>query len=353
MNRIFDLTVPAERVRLGKDGRGEIVFSITNRSALLQRVSASLAPSGNTRAEWLSVRGEPDRELAANGTDQFIVAAQFPQGTQAGTYPFRLRVSSANSRSSEDFEESPIVQFEMPQVEDVVIKPRWWIWVAAAALLLVIGVGIVLATRNGGSAILVPDLKTTEAVEAIRVLQAQKLVTKLAFAADESVKTGQVISSEPPAKREVKKSDTVVLNIATKNQGAFVLDGDDATALSDATAAKLQEFLAAAPPPPPPDTGIDVPSLVGQNVVTGMETLQSRGLFAKLLRITSTQHAANIVLQQDPSVGTKVPPGSVVTLVIAQRPNFFTPILLHEGTKLNPRFRRETLKFNQKAGSPQ
>src|SRR6185369_3771203 len=149
MARTFEITVPAERVRLGADGRGQMVFSVTNRSNVVQRVSAGFAPSGATRKEWLSLSGEPQRELSAGATDQLIVDAQFPPGTAAGAYPFRLRISSANDRTSEDYDESPLVHFEMPAVATGGTR-RWWIPVAAAVLIAVIAVAVILATRNRG-----------------------------------------------------------------------------------------------------------------------------------------------------------------------------------------------------------
>lgn len=256
MSRVFEISVPAERVRLGADGRGEMVFSVTNRSTVVQRVSADFAPSGATRREWLSLGGEPQRELSAGGTDQFIVNAQVPPGTAPGPYPFRLRVASANNRTSEDYEESPLVQFEMPAGAAAKKKP-WWIPVAAAAVLLVVVIGVVLAMRR-------------EPGEA------------------------------PP------------------------------------------------PPEPPPATQAEVPALVGRSVVDAMLLLQKNGLAPKLLTFISRQNTPNVVLQQDPPAGSKVAPGSQVTLVIAQPPVFIGIPLPPVNVPLSPANRRQLIEFNQR-----
>jgi hypothetical protein len=347
MSRIVDISVPAERVSLGNDGRGQMVFSVTNRTTAVQRVSADFAPSGATRKEWLSLTGEPQRELSAGGTDQFIVNAQLPPGTPAGTYPFRLRVSSANNRTSEEYEESPMVQFEMPAVGSVKKKP-WWILAAAAAVLIVVAVTAFLLTRDRGPR--VPDVVKQDAVEAVRAVQAAGLAAELEFAIDASVERGHIIKSAPAAGTTVSEGEKVLLTVSRETPGTFPLDGGDATQLSDATAQQLTDFVKAdgAPPPRPAEVTVQVPSVIKMEVVAAMLALQGKGLLPKLQPYDSAVETPNVVLSQVPQAGKPVAPNTEVTLVIAQRPNIFIPIYVKpiQQQQLEPTLLREVARIN-------
>ena len=143
MPRKFTITTPSETVRLGDNGRGNVVFTLTNTSGTLQPVLIRAAPLGNTQAAWLSVQ-QPEREFPSGGAAQVPVSVTVPPGTAAARYPFRLDIVSAQ-RSGEDYEEGPTVSFEVAPTAPP--PNRWWIWVAAAALLLVLGIGAWLALR--------------------------------------------------------------------------------------------------------------------------------------------------------------------------------------------------------------
>lgn len=343
MSRLFEITVPTERVRLSADGRGQMVFSVTNRGSVLQRVSSSFAPSGTTRGEWLSLSGEPQRDLSGGATDQFIVNAQFPPGTPGGAYPFRLRVASANNRTSEDYDESPLVNFEMPAGAGK--KKPWWIAIAAAVLLVVIAVAFLLFKRDDGPR--VPDVTKKEAVEAIRAVQSAKLGAQLEFAADNSVANGHVIRSKPAAGESIEEHGVVLLTIARAASGSFTLPAGDVAQLSDGTAQQLTQFLTVEEPPPPKQ--VEVPGVVGKSAVDAMLALQNSKLTAKLLTFVSFQVAPNVVLQQDLAAGSKVAPGSQVTLVIAQQPSFVA-IRVRPEVELNPVMRKALVEFNDNKG---
>lgn len=235
MSRLFEISVPAERVRLGPDGRGEMVFSVANRSTAVQRVNAGFAPSGATRGEWLSLRGEAQRELSAGATDQFLVQAQFPPGTAAGAYPFRLRVASANDRTSEEYDESPLVHFEMPAVAAAKKKP-WWLAAAAAAVLAVVVVAGLLATRerdvptpedaevtNTGTVETpppaqaeVPPLVGKQVVDAMLQLQTRGLVPKLLTFTSRESTPNVVLQQDPESGAKIQPGSQVTLVVAQK-----------------------------------------------------------------------------------------------------------------------------------------
>ncbi|MGZ5433101.1 MAG: hypothetical protein ACXWH7_09245, partial [Thermoanaerobaculia bacterium] len=90
MARNFTITTPSEMVRVGSTGRADMVFTVTNATSAPQRALVRAMPLGTTRAEWLSIAGEAEREFAAGGVQQFTVSANFPPGTPPGRYPYRL-----------------------------------------------------------------------------------------------------------------------------------------------------------------------------------------------------------------------------------------------------------------------
>jgi beta-lactam-binding protein with PASTA domain len=440
---VYEITVPAERMRLG-DGRGQLVFSVTNRSGVAQQVNADIAPSGETRKEWLALSGESPRTLSAGGTDQFIVAARFPPDTPRGTYPFRLRVSSANSRTSEDAAESPIVYFDA--TGSGTGKSTWWIWVAAAVLLVVAGVVGYLVVGNRGPRM--PDVVNKDGIEAIRAVQARKYITHVAFETNPAIAAGRVIRTEPPAETRLNEDTSVRLTIARSTPGAFELQGEDARQLSDSTAQRLAQFISAGnePPPrprmpdvvnkdvieaihavqarkyithlafetnpaiaagrvirteppaetkstedtsvrltiarstpgafelqeddarqlsdstaqrlaqfiaagnePPPAPDVAVPAVVGSDAVHAMLKLQEVGLTAKLVTFSSSSETPNQVVQQDPISPATLPKGAAVTIFVAQRPFIFVPVNLSQ-IQLSPMMRTEVKKFNQFQG---
>ncbi|MGA7615598.1 MAG: hypothetical protein WBX15_10515, partial [Thermoanaerobaculia bacterium] len=143
--RKFTITTPQESIQLDANGKGEIAFTVTNVSGAPERGMALVVPQAATQAAWLTIAGESDREFAVNGVNQYVVAIELPSGTPAGSYAFRLDVVSAR-KTGEDHEEGPIVKFAASATAK---KPdsRWWIWVAAALVIVVLGVGGYLAFR--------------------------------------------------------------------------------------------------------------------------------------------------------------------------------------------------------------
>ena len=139
MARNFTITTPTEMVRVGSTGRADMVFTVTNATSAPQRALVRAMPLGTTRAEWLSIAGEAEREFAAGGVQQFTVSASFPPGTPPGRYSYRLDVLSA-SRAGEDREEGPSVAFEVVAAEEPEKKSLWWLWIAIAVLLAILAV---------------------------------------------------------------------------------------------------------------------------------------------------------------------------------------------------------------------
>lgn len=136
MARIFTITTPAETVRVAADGRASMVFTVTNVSGVPERALVRPVPLANTRAEWLAIDGQAEREFGAGGVQQFTVTASVPQGTPAGRYTYRLDAISAR-RAGEEREEGPVVALEVAPPEPPKKKSMAWLWILIAALLLI------------------------------------------------------------------------------------------------------------------------------------------------------------------------------------------------------------------------
>jgi hypothetical protein len=147
MTRKFTITTPAETVRIGANGRGEMVFTVTNTAGAPERALVRPSALGTTRAEWLSVAGESEREFGPGATQQFTIAANIPPGTPAGRYTWRLDVISAR-RGGEEREEGPTVAFEVAASEAPKKKSLWWLWLALALLLVIVAVVVALSMRK-------------------------------------------------------------------------------------------------------------------------------------------------------------------------------------------------------------
>lgn len=146
MNRKFAITTPSETIRLDSGGQGQAVFTVTNQSGAAERALARVVPLASTQAAWLSLSGAMERDFPSGGVQAFSVSAAVPPGTAAGRYPFRLDIVSAR-RGSEDHETGPIVSIEVAAAAAKPANSRWWMWVAAAVFVLILGMGAWLVMK--------------------------------------------------------------------------------------------------------------------------------------------------------------------------------------------------------------
>ncbi len=138
MPRNFTITTPSETVRIGADGRAEMIFTVTNVSRFPTRGMAKLTAQGNLSATWLTL-AVVEREFPAGGAQQFLVAANVPAGTPPGRYTWRFDMVSAD-KSGEGIDLGPTVVFEVgpqgPEKKPEKEKKRGpWRWVALGCVL--------------------------------------------------------------------------------------------------------------------------------------------------------------------------------------------------------------------------
>src|SRR5262249_13124941 len=140
-------------------GRGEATFLLTNSSSRPVHGRASVVAQNPARQEWFRIVGSQERNFRGGEAHQFKVEVSVPPDTPAGTYGFRLdAVNVANPH--EDFAEGQVMSFEWKPVAVAApaARPSWLIpaAIAAAALLLALGIGLMFLPRD--SDVAVPDV---------------------------------------------------------------------------------------------------------------------------------------------------------------------------------------------------
>ena len=146
MANIFNITVAATDIKADAEGKATAIFTVTNALNTPVRGIAKAKALGNTQQDWLTVKGEQERDLSAHGTEQFTV--EFSKPATAATpgapaappekFPFRLDVFSA-SNPDEQFTEGPTVNVEVQQATVAVKKPfPWWILIVIGAVLILV-----------------------------------------------------------------------------------------------------------------------------------------------------------------------------------------------------------------------
>lgn len=135
-----------------------LTASVTNSASVPARiVLAAFAPTsgadGTTPAsarDWATVE-RPLREVAPGTTEQYTITLTAPADAAVGQHVVRF-IAYDNDRPPEEYgDQARQVQVIVPaRAPAVAAGTPWWIWVAAAALVLVVGVVAYLALRPIG-----------------------------------------------------------------------------------------------------------------------------------------------------------------------------------------------------------
>ena len=138
MSRVFAITSSTSTVVLDGSGRGSVTFTVTNTSSDALRMRVRLVAEGATQASWLTVSGEEQRRLEADGTEQFSVELAVPPGSSSGRHSFRFDAVSVEN-PDDDTVEGPSVAFEIAAAPTK--KPFPW-WIAALVGVLAVALAI-------------------------------------------------------------------------------------------------------------------------------------------------------------------------------------------------------------------
>ncbi|MCP3136329.1 LamG domain-containing protein [Pyxidicoccus xibeiensis] len=149
MARAFDITTPSPMLKLDGSRRGEVGFTVTNSLGQPVQGRATVVPEGATPPEWFSLAGEAERDFPRDGTHVFHVRVAVPPSQAVGEHAFRLLVVD-QANPDEHFADGPLVAFKVT-APSVIARRRfpWWIPAsAAAAVLIMVLVGVLLARRG-------------------------------------------------------------------------------------------------------------------------------------------------------------------------------------------------------------
>ena len=116
MARLFDVTTTTDVLTLGADGRGKIVFTVTNTTQKPQRASFKVRALDSGEAGWLKLGGDAERDFTAGFTHQVELALNVPPGTPASKFRVRLDALSV-ANPNDDFTEGPTVGVTVPAAQ--------------------------------------------------------------------------------------------------------------------------------------------------------------------------------------------------------------------------------------------
>jgi hypothetical protein len=128
MPRSFAITTSTPSVQLDGSGQGEFTFTVSNTLGRPLRARAVIEPEGQIQRGWLSIVGEPERELAPDGTQSYRVKILAPPGAPEGLYSFHLVVVNIDN-PDEEFTIGPSVGFELKRAVALPQK-KFPIWIA-------------------------------------------------------------------------------------------------------------------------------------------------------------------------------------------------------------------------------
>lgn len=144
------LTLTMSEVAATRGAPSIITASVTNAATVPARVvlggypPLTAAGTGATGAVPWTVIDRPLREIAAGATETYTVTVTPPADAPAGEHVVRLIAYDADRAPEEYSDQAQQVRVTVPAVP-VVVKPagrKWWIYVAIAALLVVIVGGV-------------------------------------------------------------------------------------------------------------------------------------------------------------------------------------------------------------------
>ncbi len=210
----FTITAATNSVKLDANRQGETTFTVFNGSGRPLRGQARLQAEDPAATGWLSLEGEAERDFDIAAAHQMRVALNVPPDAAPGSYPFRLDMVGVEN-PDEDYSQGPTVTFQVPKAEETPPFP-WWIVAVVAGVVVIAGIilAIVLWPRDT----VVPEVPAGATIgEATEILEGAKLevASQPTERSSESVASGRVIRTDPPAGRTVARGTQVTLVVST------------------------------------------------------------------------------------------------------------------------------------------
>jgi PASTA domain len=157
------VTNAAERIELDGQKQGETTFTVSNPTSRGDRAVLDMVAGDGAELSWFSV-ADPQRFVTAGGSVAYVVKVEVPAGAAPGSHWIQGRVYSASSAPEESSVLSGRVFVDVAQSAPAPKRKPWWIIAVAAALvLLVVGVITWVALSRGGTPAPAPAAKTSKA----------------------------------------------------------------------------------------------------------------------------------------------------------------------------------------------
>jgi hypothetical protein len=210
--RTFAITADDKSVVLDTKGTAELTINVSNTAARPIRGQAKLVPVGATKADWLRINGEVERNFSANEAHQFVVRMTVAPGAPVGKYPFRLNVLSVQN-PDDDFTEGPVVSFELREAPPPPPPDHKfpWFYVILALIVLIGGVTVYLLLT---AKIVVPDVEKQTLNDASNLLTKAELKVEATELVSGTNPAGTVVTQDPAAGEKVAKDTVVNLTVA-------------------------------------------------------------------------------------------------------------------------------------------
>jgi len=273
-------------VKLDSKGYGTVQFTVKNVSAstldargILVSIPRLNPPAGVVEKGWVTLAAPADLHIEKDKEATYIVNVKVPPKSPAGDYSFRLDVANVSTPDVSD--SSQALAFHVDEIK-ITPKPKWpWLLAAALVLLLVIGGVVALLLPKG---ITVPALKGSNVTDATATLSN----LKLSIVQDQPVESapedsGKILNQDPPPGKKVSSGTEVHVAV-----GAPV---------------------------------IAMPGLIGHTLSEAQAIINRNGLGVVTSTNASTPEftADGIVWQQTPNAGASVKAGSPVSLTVTPK----------------------------------
>jgi hypothetical protein len=151
--RYFDITTPAPELPLSAERSGVATFTVSNATPSTIGGQAVIDPGPGAEPGWFSIE-RPGRTFQPQQSESVAVTLAVPKEAAPGRYGFVLRVLLGGGIPEEDYDDSPLVTFVVPEPPPIPTTPPplppppkrkfpWWILVVAAVVALIVVAGII------------------------------------------------------------------------------------------------------------------------------------------------------------------------------------------------------------------
>lgn len=212
----FSVTTTTNGVRLDRERKGEVSFTVYNATGRATRARVRLAADRPEAVPWLTLSGEGERAFAIAGTEQYTVQVVAPSAAAPGSYPFRLEVIGVD-RPDTEFVAGPTVTFEVPPQDPPKRRVPAWVPIAAIAGVVVAGAAIYWWSRPE-PVVAIPDVRGLAEADARRALEvacapAPCFEVAVDSRSDAEVAEAAVVTTEPEG--SAARGSTVTLVLST------------------------------------------------------------------------------------------------------------------------------------------